>query len=46
MGDDFFHRRKIGCTPETMQRWVMCEEMDNGMRSGLTSEERISSLLS
>ena len=32
---------KIGCTPETLRRWVRCEEVDSGMRNGLTSDERL-----
>jgi transposase len=32
---------KIGCTPETLRRLVRREEVDSGMRSGLTSEERL-----
>lgn len=26
---------KIGCTPETLRRWVRCEEVDSCMRNGL-----------
>jgi len=31
---------KIGCTPETLRRWVRRKEIDLGRRSGVSSEER------
>ena len=32
--------KKIGCTTETLRRWVQQSERDAGERPGLTTEER------
>jgi transposase-like protein len=32
--------RKIGCTAETLRRWVRRAEVDSGRRAGVTSDER------
>ena len=30
---------KIGCTPETLRKWVRRAERDQGLRSGMTSSD-------
>ena len=30
---------KIGCVPQTLHEWVRKEEVDTGLRDGITSEE-------
>jgi len=32
---------KIGCTPETLRKWVRRTEIDTGWRGGLTTDERV-----
>jgi transposase len=31
---------KIGCTPETLRKWLKRTEVDSGKRAGLTSSDR------
>ena len=32
---------KMGCTAETLRKWVRQRERDDGKRSGLTTDERL-----
>jgi transposase len=32
---------KLGCTAETLRRWVRQSERDTGVRPGLTTDERV-----
>ncbi len=32
--------QKLGCTPETLRRWVRQTERDQGRRAGLTTDDR------
>ena len=40
MGGDRLDRAKIGCTAETLRRWVRQAERDRGRRAGPTTEDR------
>lgn len=31
---------KIGCTPETLRKWLRRHEVDSGQREGVSSDER------
>ncbi len=31
---------KIGCTPETLRKWVRRAEIDSGQRAGLSTEDK------
>jgi transposase len=31
---------KIGCTPETLRKWVRRAERDQGLRAGMTTSDR------
>ena len=30
---------KIGCVPQTLLEWIKCQEVDDGVRDGVTSTE-------
>ena len=40
MGSNELHCRKVGCTAETLRKWVRQSEIDQGKRDGLSSTER------
>ena len=35
-----FIASKIGCTPETLRKWVRQTEVDQGQRAGMTASDR------
>ena len=40
MGGNRVHRGQIGCTAETLRRWVRQAERDQGLREGSTTAEQ------
>ncbi len=40
MGRHCFDRGQIGCTAETLRRWVRQHETDTGQRLGLSTQEQ------
>jgi transposase len=40
VGGDCGDDPKVGCTTETLRRWVRQAERDAGQRAGLTTDER------
>ena len=40
MGRHRIHRPKIGCVPQTLHEWVKRDQIDTGVRDGVTTSER------